>query len=94
MANYSIKYTFTYLFIKRHELTLEQKISWVNDSGMGNGFSICKLAEKYAILKSSVANILTRSAYYQNDYSSNVNKGIKRKLKDESGKYVDDVLFE
>ena len=42
---------------------------------------------------SSVANILTRSAEYQDDYSSNVNKGIKGKLKIESGKHVDEVLF-
>ena len=80
--------------MKRYELTLEQKISWVNDNGRGYCFLILKLAEKYTILKSSVTNILTRSAEYQNDYSSNVNEGIKRKLKDESGKHVDDILFE
>ena len=66
--------------MKQHELTLEQKISFINDKGRGNGFSIPKLAEKYEILKSSVANILIRSAEYQDDYSSNVNKGIKGKI--------------
>ena len=80
--------------MKQHELTLEQKISFISDKRRGNGFSISKLAEKYEILKSSVANILIRSAEYQDDYSSNVNKGIKGKLKDESGKHVDEILFE
>ena len=79
--------------MKQHELTLEQKISFISDKGRGNGFSIHKLAEKHEILKSSVANILIRSAEYQDDYSSNVNKGIKGKLKDESGKNVDEILF-
>ena len=79
--------------MKQHELTLEQKISFISDKGRGNGFSIHKLAEKHEILKSSVANILIRSAEYQDDYSSNVSKGIKGKLKDESGKNVDEILF-
>ena len=80
--------------MKRHELPLEQKISLINDNDRGNGFLILKLAEKYEISKSSVANILICNADYQNDYLSNVNKGIKRKLKDESGKHIDEVLFE
>ena len=80
--------------MKQHELTLEQKISFISDKKRGNGFSIPKLAEKYEILKSSVVNILIRSAEYQDDYLSNVNKGIKGKLKDESGKHVDEILFE
>ena len=63
--------------MKQHELTLEQKISFISDKGRGNGFSIPKLAEKYQILKSSAANIFIRSAEDQDDYSSNVNKGIK-----------------
>ena len=79
--------------MKQHELTLEQKISFTSDKGRGNGFSIPKLAEKYEILKSSVANILIRSAEYQDDYSSNVNKSVKGKSKDESGKHVDEILF-
>ena len=80
--------------MKQRELTLEQKISFISDKGRGNDFSISKLEEKYEILKSSVANILIRSAECQDDYSSNVNKGIRRKLNDESGKHVDKVLFE
>ena len=79
--------------MKRYKLTLEQKICFISGKGRGNGFSIPKLAEKYEILKSSVVNILIRSAEYQDDYSSNVNNGIKGKLKDESGKHVDEIFF-
>ena len=80
--------------MKRHELTLEQKISLINHNDRGNGFLILKLAEKYEIWNSSVSNILTCSVEYQDDYSPNANKGIKRKLKDGSGKHIDEVLFE
>ena len=75
-------------------MTREQKIPLINDNSRGNGLSIAKLAEKYAISKSSVANILTHSAEYQDAYSFNVNKGVKRKLKDGSGGDIDEVLFE
>ena len=80
--------------MKRHELTLEEKISLTNDSDRGNDLSIPKLTEKYAVAKRSAANILTYNAEYQNDYSSNVNKAIEQKLKDESGRHIDEVPFE
>ena len=82
------------LEMKRHELTLEQKVSLIKDNSNGNGLSVRKLAEKYAISKSSVANILNRLGEYQHDYLTNSNKDSKRKLKDETGKHVDEVLFE
>ena len=66
----------------------------IHDNSRGNGLSIAKLAEKYAISKSSITNILIHSAEYQDDYSFNVNKGVKRKLKDGSGGDIDEVLFE
>ena len=78
--------------MKQHELILEQKIFFISDKGRGNDFSISKLAEKYAILKSSVANILIRSAQYQDNYSSNVKRDIKGKLKDESAQHIDEIL--
>ncbi len=43
--------------MKRHELSLEQKILLIKDNNAGNGLSIRKLAKKYSISKSSVANI-------------------------------------
>ena len=67
--------------MKRHELTLEQKISLITDNDRGNGFLILKLAEKYEISKSSVTNILTGSAEYQADYSFNANKTQSDKIK-------------
>ena len=67
--------------MRRQELTLEQKISMITDNDRGSGFLILKLAEKYEISKSGVANILTRSAEYQDDYSFNVNKTQSDKIK-------------
>ena len=43
--------------MKRHELTLDQKILFIKDSNAGNGLSVRKLAEKYSVFKSSAANI-------------------------------------
>ena len=80
--------------MKRHELSLEQKILLIKDNNDGNGLSIRKLADKYSISKSSVANILTRREEYQQDYLTNTNKGVKRKLKDDKSKHIDEVLFE
>ena len=85
-----------YLFIniKRHELSLEQKISLIKDNNNGNGLSIRTLANNYSVSKSSVANILTRAEEYQQDYLTNTNKGIKPKLKDNTGKHIDKILVE
>ena len=80
--------------MKRHELPLEQKILLIKDNNDGNGLSIRKLADKYSVSKSSVANILTRREEYQQDYLTNTNKGIKRKLKGGTGKHIDEILFE
>ena len=80
--------------MKRHELSLEQKISLIKDNNNGNGLSIRTLANNYSVSKSSVANILTRAEEYQQDYLTNTNKGIKRKLKDNTGKHIDEILFE
>jgi hypothetical protein len=45
--------------MKRHELTLAQKILFIKDSNGGNDISVRKLAEKYLVSKSSVASIFT-----------------------------------
>lgn len=78
----------------RHALSLEEKISLINDHANGNGLSTRKLAEKYGILKSSAAHILQRRVEYQHDYSTNSNKDSKCKLKDEAGQHLDEILFE
>ncbi|CAF0924554.1 unnamed protein product [Rotaria sordida] len=80
--------------MKRHELSLEQKILLIKDNNGGNGFSIRTLAEKYSISKSSVADILNRREEYEHDYLTNTNKGVKRKLKDDTGRHIDEVVFE
>ena len=38
--------------------------------------------------------ILRRSEEFLGDYSSNCNKGVKRKLKDENGEAIDELVFE
>ena len=53
--------------MKRHKLTREQKIYAIKDNDSSNGLSTRKLAEKYAVLTSSVVNILNRSSEYQGD---------------------------
>jgi hypothetical protein len=80
--------------MKRHELTLQQKVSLINDNSDGNGLSIRTLAEKYVISKSSVASILIRRVEYQHDYKTNSKKDSKRKLRDESDKHMDEIVFE
>ena len=44
--------------------------------------------------KSSAVNILRRSEEFLADYSSNYNKGLKPKLKDENGQKIDKLVFE
>jgi len=78
----------------RKTLTLEEKISLIKDNQDGNGLSTRQLADKYKISKSSAAKILLRSEEFLADYSSNSNKGVKRKLKDISGQLIDKVVFE
>lgn len=69
----------------RKALALEQKIKLIKDNQNGNGLSVRVLADKYGVSKSSVANILQRREEFISDYTSNCNKGIKRKYKDEDG---------
>ncbi|CAF4510391.1 unnamed protein product [Rotaria sp. Silwood2] len=78
----------------RKALTLEEKITLIKDNQNGHGLSVRELADKYKISKSSAANILRRSEEFLADYSSNCNKGVKRKLKDENGQKIDELVFE
>jgi transposase len=63
----------------RKALTLDKKIELIKDNQNGNGLSVRVLADRYGISKSSVANILQRREEFISDYTSNCNKGIKRK---------------
>ena len=49
--------------------------------------------DEYKISRSGAANILRRSEEFLADYSSNCNKGLKRKIKDENGQKIDKLVF-
>lgn len=78
----------------RKTLTLEQKIALIKDNQNGHGLSVRQLGDKYGVSKSSAAGILNRSEEFLSDYTSNCNKGIKRKYKDETGQTIDQLVFE
>ncbi|CAM4833523.1 unnamed protein product [Rotaria magnacalcarata] len=78
----------------RKALTLEEKIALIKDNQNAHGLSVRELADNYKISKSSAANILRRSEELLADYSSNCNKGIKRKFKDENRQKIDELVFE
>ncbi|CAM2724777.1 unnamed protein product [Rotaria socialis] len=78
----------------RKALTLEEKIALIKDNQNVHGLSVHELADNYKISKSSAANILRRSEELLADYSSNCNKGIKRKFKDENRQKIDELVFE
>jgi hypothetical protein len=72
--------------MKRHGLILDQNILLIKGNYGGNDFSVRQWAENISISKSSAASILTRRAEYQNDYLTNTNKIIERKLKDDTSR--------
>ena len=76
-----------------HHLSLEEKIALINDHADGSGLSQRKLCEKYKISKGTVYNILQRKDEYKSDFQMNANKGVKRKLQDESGQKIDEEVF-
>ncbi|CAM4833635.1 unnamed protein product [Rotaria magnacalcarata] len=78
----------------RKALTLEEKVALIKDNQNGHGLSVRQLADNYKISKISAANIRRRSEEFLADYSSNSNKGIKRKLKDENRQKIDEIVFE
>ncbi len=74
----------------RHDLTLQQKIELINDNKDGNGLSQRKLAAKYNISLGSVSNVLKRKTEYLNDYQTNQNQNVKRKLMDGNAQKLDE----
>ena len=80
---------------KDHNVSLKdinaRRDNWIdqgqdNENGNDSFVRQCQLANEYEISISSVANILHRREEFFVDYSSNSNKGIKSKLKDETGR--------
>ena len=84
----------TSIMSHRKALTLEEKVTLIKENRNGHGLSIRELADKYKISKSSAAYMLRRSEEFLADYSSNCNKGLKRKFKDENGQKIDELIFE
>ena len=76
-----------------HYLTLDEKISLINDYADGTGLSQRKLCEKYKVFKGAVYNILQRKDEYKHDFQSNANKDVKRKLQDQSSHKIDETVF-
>ncbi len=79
--------------MSNHYLTLDEKIALINDYANGAGLSQRKLCEKYKVSKGAVYNILQRKNEYKLDFQSNGNKGVKRKLQDETGQKIDEAVF-
>ena len=77
----------------RGALTLEEKVTLIKENRNGHDWSVHELADKYKISKSSAANILHRSEEFLADYSSNCNKDLKCKLKDENWQKLDEIVF-
>ncbi|CAF2944116.1 unnamed protein product [Rotaria sp. Silwood2] len=78
----------------RHDLTLQQKIELINDNRNGNGLSQRELAGKYNISLGSVLNVLKRKAEYLNDYETNQNQNVKRKLMDVNSQKLNEEVYE
>ena len=76
-----------------HYLTLNEKIALINEYDNEAGISQRKLCEKYKIPKGAVYNILQRKDEYKLDFQSKANKGVKRKLQDETDRKIDETVF-
>jgi hypothetical protein len=57
-----------------------EKIALINDYANGAGLSQRMLCDKYKISKGAVCNILQWNDKYKDNFQSNVNEGIQRKL--------------
>ncbi|CAF1172021.1 unnamed protein product [Rotaria sordida] len=76
----------------RHELCLEEKINLIREKEQG--LSHRELSEKFEISLGAVSNILKRKCEYTNDYETNCNKKLKRKLKDDLRQEINDNVYE
>ena len=63
------------------DLDLEQKINLIKDKE--RGLSHRELKDKFHVSIGAVSNILKRKSEYINDYETNRNKKVKRKMRDE-----------
>ncbi|CAF1116814.1 unnamed protein product [Rotaria magnacalcarata] len=78
----------------RRDLPLQQKVELIKDNNYGNGLTQRKLAEKYNISLGSVSNVLKRKAEYLNDYETNQNQNVKRKVMNVNAQKLDEDVYE
>lgn len=83
---------FSTLPVTCHDLTLEEKISLLNDKD--NGMTYRKLAEKYSVSLGALSNTVKRQDEYVLDYGNNQNKKTKRKIKDNVTQQIDEAVYE
>ena len=76
----------------RIDSPLGKKVELIKDSE--RCLSQRDLATKYKISKGAVFNILKRKHEYLNDYESNQSNGVRRKIKNDYGKRIDDETYE
>jgi hypothetical protein len=72
----------------RRELCLEEKISLIKEKEHGS--TPRELSDRFQISVGAVSNILKRKLEYTNDYETNRNKKLKRKMKDDSNQEVNE----
>jgi hypothetical protein len=75
----------------RRELCLEQKINLIKDKD--GGLSHRELSGRFHISVGAVSNILKRKLEYTNDYETNRNKKLKRKIKVDSSQEINDNVY-
>ena len=76
----------------RRDLCLGQKINSIKDKDQGASHR--KLSKKFNISLDAVSNILKRKGEYTNDYETNRNKKLKRKLKNDISQEINDNAYE
>ena len=74
------------------DLDLEQEVHLINEKE--RGLSHRELKDKFRVSLETVSNILKRKNEYPDDYESNQNKKFKRKLKDEFGQTINNVIYQ
>ena len=76
----------------RHELALEEKMVLIKEKE--RGLSHRQLSDRFQISLGAVSNILKRKSEYTHDYETNLNKKIKRKVRNDSSQEINDTVYE
>ncbi|CAF3328501.1 unnamed protein product [Rotaria socialis] len=76
----------------RRELCLEEKMNLIKEKELGASHR--QLSDKFQISLGAVSNIWKRKCEYTNDYETNRNKKVKRKLKNDSSQEINENVYE